>query len=298
MRNNIKDLERAKSCCFNALNEESNYSKAFSLLYSIAEAYFSRKQYEDAEELLIQILEYKQNRSDIAAFYLLGFVYENALMEKYRANRDQAQKYYEKAIKVTPIDSIDWSYRGTALQQVGNYAESIKAYSKSIELDKNYAYIWNNKAYALNRLGDSFQIEGKRDESIMAYKEAITTCDESIGLDPNNPVPWNNKGYALNRLGNYDKSFYDEAIVVIDKAIDLDPSFDTSWNNKAYAFNNLGKYEDAIMVLDKAIELNPRNANAWHMKGEALEALGKTDDANIAFNEATKLMFHSELLSE
>ncbi len=54
--------------------------------------------------------------------------------------------------------------------------------------DENSADLWNNKGYALYKLG-------KNDEAITCY-------DKAIEIDPNSASAWNNKGNALDHTSN------------------------------------------------------------------------------------------------
>jgi tetratricopeptide (TPR) repeat protein len=275
---NMNDLEKSREHCFDALNEEPSYPNPFSLLYCIAQAYFSKKQYEDAKNLLKQLLEYKDGKSDIATFYLLGNVFE------FTVDNDLAQIYYEKAIKLIPREPIDWSYIGITFQHQGIYDEAIKAYNEAIRLYPEDAIAWNNKGFALGKKGDTLKRQAMDDKANEAYEEAIKAFDEAINLDSNYFMPLNNKGYALNRLERYN-----EAIEIFDNVIGHDPNFAVVWNNKGYALKHLCNYLEAIKAYEEAIRLDPTFALAWHNKGIVLDILDRTTEAEAAFTKANEL---------
>jgi tetratricopeptide (TPR) repeat protein len=281
---NMNELEKSKEHCFNALNEEPDYSNPFSLLYCIAQAYFSKKHYEDAETLLKQLLKYKKYKSDIAAFYLLGNVFENGLAKKYIDNSGLAQIYYDDAIELIPRDAIDWSYKGFIFLHQENFDEAIKAFDEAIRQNPKNAIAWNYKGYALDKKGDFLKERFKDEEANKAYGEAIKAFNEAWNQDTNYPMPLNNKGYALNRLNKCE-----EAIEILDKVIKLDPNFAVPWNNKGYALNRQRKYNEAIKAYDEAIRLDPTFASAWHNKGEVLSNKENYDEAIKAYDEAIRL---------
>ncbi|MDQ6865242.1 MAG: tetratricopeptide repeat protein [Thermoproteota archaeon] len=59
-------------------------------------------------------------------------------------------------------------------------------YDQAIKIDPNYAYVWNNKGWALSNLGK--------------YDEAIECYDTAINIDPNYADAWNNKGVSLRKI--------------------------------------------------------------------------------------------------
>ena len=135
-----------------------------------------------------------------------------------------------------------------------DWKKKIECFSKCLELDPKDADAWNNKGYALAKLG--------------RYEEAIRCFDKAIEIDPKHAVAWNNKGVTLGELGRYE-----EAIRCYDKALEIDPKDANAWNNKGYALEELGRYEEAIRCFDKAIEIDPEHEEAKNGKKLAEEKL-------------------------
>jgi tetratricopeptide (TPR) repeat protein len=279
---NIDELEKSKGLCFNALKNELSYSKPYNLLYCIAQEYLNKELYKDAETLLKEIIKSKHG-PDIAAFYLLGNVYENGLAKKDIDDRKLAQNYFESALKRRPRDAIDWSYMGQIFLHKENYDEAIKAYDEVIRLDPEDATAWNSKGYALAKKGDD--LKKMRDEANKAYyEETIRLCDKANEKDPSYSMPLINKGYALIRLGG--RVNCEEAIKVLDKAIELDPNLAEPWINKGYALNSQKNYDEAIKAYNEALRLDPKDAKAWRNKGEALRNQSNFNEAVRAYEKA------------
>ncbi len=61
-----------------------------------------------------------------------------------------------ESVNAIPLDETDawnWFRKGVTLYDQGNYADSIKAFDKVIEINPHHTEAWNNKGLALNALG-------------------------------------------------------------------------------------------------------------------------------------------------
>ena len=161
-------------------------------------------------------------------------------------------------------------YQGLASDNKGEYEEAIKKYDEAIELNSNYAEIYNNRGVVKNKL--------------RKYQEAIADYDKAIELRPNYTEAYNNRGNAKSNLEQYP-----EAIADYNKAIELKPNNAIAYNNRGRAEYDLEQYQEAIVDYDKAIELKPDYANAYHNRGVAKQALGQTQEATEDFKMAAKL---------
>jgi tetratricopeptide (TPR) repeat protein len=58
-----------------------------------------------------------------------------------------------------------------SLNNLGKFEEAIKSFDKAIELDPNFAAVYNHKGWTLTKMGK--------------FHEAIAFYDKAIALDPN-----------------------------------------------------------------------------------------------------------------
>jgi len=87
-------------------------------------------------------------------------------------NYNLAKNYFGDAINNAEIALVySWFNKGTAYHSLGQYADAISAFNKSIEIDPQFKEAWNNKGEALRSQGN--------------YDEAIKAFDEAIEIDPN-----------------------------------------------------------------------------------------------------------------
>jgi len=69
--------------------------------------------------------------------------------------------------------------------------KQIEYYSKCLELDPKDAIAWNNKGFALYKLG--------------RYEEAIRCYDTALGINPEDAIAWDNKIIAEEKLLKIEK---------------------------------------------------------------------------------------------
>ena len=162
-------------------------------------------------------------------------------------------------------------YQGLASDNKGEYEEAIKKYDEAIELNSNYAEIYNNRGIVKNKL--------------RKYQEAIADYDKAIELNPNYVEAYNNRGNAKKDLGQHQ-----EAIADYDKAIELNPDFAGAYSNRGATKSNWGQHQEAIADHDKAVELDQNDAIAYNNRGIAKSKLGQHREAINDLNKAIGLI--------
>ena len=161
-------------------------------------------------------------------------------------------------------------YRGVTCHDNKEFKKAISYYNTAIEINPQYAEVYNNRGIAKSALGK--------------YQEAIVDCDKAIEINPKLAVAYSNRGNAKYSLG--DKN---GAIVDYDKAIEINPQLAMAYNNRGNAKSALGKYQEAIVDCDKAIEINPKLAMAYNNRGNAKSALGDKNAAIENYDTAIKI---------
>ncbi len=88
---------------------------------------------------------------------------------------------FDKAIEIAPSNPVNWNARGFHLWLgAERYTEALVDFDKAIKLNKNYAYAFNNRAWAKFKSGNS---EGAQRDLKLSQKRL-----------PNNPFLFRNKG--------------------------------------------------------------------------------------------------------
>jgi len=100
-----------------------------------------------------------------------------------------------------------WNELGNVYFNAGSYDDAITAYSRAIELDKQFAWPYTNMAL-------SYVQKGRLDEAINLYQRSI----ELLSSEKDKAVTWNRLGNVYRRLNDYDN-----AIAAYQRADELDP---------------------------------------------------------------------------
>ena len=141
-------------------------------------------------------------------------------------------------------------FKGAVYHNRGQLSKAIGECNKAIEINPEYAPVYNNRGFAY--IG-----KGK-------YEQAISDFDKAIEIDPEFAMAYNNRGYAYGVKGQYEQAISDS-----NKAIDLNPKLSMAYNNRGLAYLNKGQYEKAISDCNKALEVNPSNAMAYNIRAIA-----------------------------
>jgi len=168
-------------------------------------------------------------------------------------------------------DKIDYTKRGIAWHDKGDYDKAIEDFDEAIRLDPTSAISYNYRGFALSAKGE--------------YDKAIEDFDEAIRLDPTNAAACNNRGLAWSGKGEYDKAIRD-----YNKAVRIDPKLAAAFNNRGFALSSSkGEHDKAIKDYNEAVRLDPTFAAAFNNRGLAWGYKGEYDKAIKDYNEAIRL---------
>ena len=162
-------------------------------------------------------------------------------------------------------------YRGFAYQKRGDeatiskekqkwYKETLKHYTRAIQLDPNQVSAYNNRGITHRNLGD--------------YNSAIDDYNRVIMLNPNDAEAYSNRGLAYQ-----DKGDYKEAIADYTQAIQLTPDLAQAYYNRGVFYQDKGDYKKAIADYTQAIQLKPDLGQAYSNRGEVLLHLREWEKA-------------------
>lgn len=184
---------------------------------------------------------------------------------------------YNQSLRLDASNPKVWTWRGIALQHLGNQTGAMNDFDMAISLNPNESSAWQGKA--------SLYIDTDQ------YKLAVKAAERSIALaKPEDKVEnsWLLLGFAYNRLEQYE-----DALQSFDKAIEIDPKRVDLWQHKAYTLTKLGRFAEVLSCYEVMTGIEPDNPELWNKKGEILLALGQINEANEAFTIAKGLIERS-----
>ena len=197
-----------------------------------------------------------------------GFSAANASDKDYPLHL--AEVYYAEKVKESSKNFLYHFQKGIFNVAQNSYEEALADFTHAIELEPQYAAVYNNRGGALKDLG--------------RHEEALVDFARAIELEPQDAAAYYNRGGALKDLDRRE-----EAIVDFTRAIELEPQDAAAYYNRGGALKDLDRHEEAIVDFTRAIELEPQDAAAYYYRGGALNDLGRREDAIADWNEAIRI---------
>jgi predicted O-linked N-acetylglucosamine transferase (SPINDLY family) len=209
---------------------------------------------------------------------------EQALYFHNNNELDKAEEIYKKLIETDSKDYNSFFLLGTILAQKKKFAESIKFFITSLEINQNNYIAHNNLGLSYYNLGNTVSALVHFKKSLVLnstyagthnnvgliylkeekYNDAINCFKEAIRLQPNFAEVFNNIGIANRHLHNFSESRLN-----FEKATNIKPNYYEAYNNIGVLFANYKKYREAIKYFSEAIKINPEYAEGYFNRGEA-----------------------------
>ncbi|WP_246276986.1 tetratricopeptide repeat protein, partial [Microcoleus asticus] len=156
--NRMKRYDQALECLDQAIEKDSNYSKALAIRGNVLD---NLKRYDEALASFDRAIALDDN--DKLSWRNRGNVLDN--LKRY----EEALVSLDKAIALDANDKLAWYWRGIVLNNLKRYDEALVSFDRAIELDANYKLAWRNRGNVLDNL--------KR------YEEGLASFDKAIELD-------------------------------------------------------------------------------------------------------------------
>jgi len=186
-------------------------------------------------EKAIEILEYglKKNPGNTDLMSNLGIMLAEAQQP------DKAIELLNICIEKNPFDPENFNFLGVAYYKKGNAAKAVENYRKALELDNNYASVFNNigSLYLAVYLGNK-----KKDEGV--YRLAMENFNRALEIDPRLFAAYNGRGAAY-QFKNQGK----KAIADWEKAIEINPDYIDAYFNIGISYLQLGDKAAALKHL-------------------------------------------------
>ncbi len=152
------------------------------------------------------------------------------------------------------------------------YAQAIKAFKQSIEINPNKDIIY----YAL---GDAYLSNDKYDKAIESYKKGMEI----------NPRKQYEVYHNIGNIYHEKKEQYAKAIKVYEKAIEINPKRDDAYYGIGNTYISQKKYNKAIEAYQKYIKINPKNYKVYNNMGIAYYKKRNYDKAIIYYKKAISI---------
>lgn len=159
---------------------------------------------------------------------------------------------------------------GVELMTRGRMKEAYISFTRSIELDSNYAVPFAHRAVLLNEHS--------------SFQSALFDANKAITLDSNKALYFNNRGFVFQSAGEYESAIKD-----FKKAIELERLYDNAIKNLSVVYLFQNKLDDALIYANRSIELVPEKADYFNNRGNIYFALNKLIEAEKDFRKAFEI---------
>jgi tetratricopeptide (TPR) repeat protein len=185
---------------------------------------------------------------------------------------DKAQEVYEAMLAQT-IDDRDeasiYHQLGSIKDDQGEYAEAIKFYKKSIEMNQKILSPTHEDLVAsYNNIGGAYDNMGEYSEALSFHEKALEIKEKN--LPPNDPslaISYNNIGLVYDKMGEYLKalSLHEKALEIREKILPPNhPHLATSYNNIGKVYYHTGEYSKALSFYEKTLEIDKKTLPSKH----------------------------------
>lgn len=236
-----------------------------------------RNQFDEAKQIYKKILSV--DASEPNANHLISLIY--TVQGDYKT----AQEHIEKAIEKEPNQAIFHSNYGGLLQTMGKTKEAIRAYKKSIKIDKkcfqsyySLGILYTDKKEFDNAVDSYISAIEINHDSVEAHNnlanlynslndsKAEQHYQRTIELVPDEIFPRLNMSNYFLKIKEYKKS-----ITILNELVSLDKGSKEVYNNLGIAYKGLDDNVNASNMFKKAIEIDPE----FTLAKNNLDSLGK-----------------------
>ena len=221
--------------------------------------------YEEACEMYKKALELEPN--DIDYYGSVSYAYSKC------GKHELSLEYANRGLLVDKTDCYINFRKGWALQELGKYAEAIKAFEKCIELNESYVDAYADISYCYSKLKE--------------IKKSILYANKAMMIDKDYAYAHYRKAWGLAYEGkpNEAKDFFESAI-------ELDPSDTYSYIGLSAVHLDTNNSSEALKAANMAIFLDRECGEAYYFKAAALSAQGKAKEAEKYYSKAMKLGYN------
>lgn len=177
------------------------------------------------------------------------------------------KKESDAALELFPQLPMPYYFRGAALYQMKQYAQSVQSLKNGLNLCAGDKVL---EEQFCGLLGDAANQAGQIQESNKAYEKALAN-------NPNSVYVLNNYAWHLALR----KESLTKALEMSQKANNLEPGDPNLLDTQAWVYFQLGQYQEALIWIEKAIIASKTDASPGTLehKGDILYKLNRADEA-------------------
>ncbi len=202
-------------------------SPGFVLVYNhLANVYQEVGETGEAVAILKQGLS--KNPGNLSLLSKLGIILAEANQHQ------EAVEILKQCVKRESFNPDNFNYLGVAYYKSGNFQLALENYQKALELDNNYASVYNN-------FGSLYLVVYLKDRDERAYNLAMENFNRALEIDPRLFAAYNGRGAAFHYRNDYEK-----AIADWEKAIEIKPDYIDPYFSVGITYLKIGDKASAL----------------------------------------------------
>lgn len=223
----LKNFDEVIKYSTKALKANSNYANCY---FVLGQALYEKGEFQLAINSFSHSIELGANGADVYNNLGLCYVAQSLFIE--------AQKYLEKAFKITPFSDYILHNLGELHCRLGNHNLALSFLKRSIDINPNNSSIWSV-------IGNIYLEREEYENAFEAYEQGLTINE--------------NDSHVLNSIGMYyvKKDNLEEAKKYFKKSISFAKDPSRQLCSLGHIFIQEGKYNEAIDKFMDAIENSP-----------------------------------------
>ena len=206
----------------------------------------------------------------------LAWRYRGSILEQ-AGQYEQALVAYERTLLLEPDDSLTLGYKCRTQVELERYQQAVRTCQQALEGDGRWQP--ETAGFAHYYQGVAYTELGENDS-------AIAALDLALEADPNNAGTWTYQGRVLQNQNQFT-----EALTSYTRAVELAPTSSRALVGQCSVMNQLQQYETGADACQQAIQGDGEwwslgAAQAWHQRAHALSGQGMHAEALAAANRA------------
>lgn len=186
---------------------------------------------------------------------------------------DQAEKYFQKALSLTPGNAVNAFNLAKIYKQKVNLENAEHYYRLAIQWQPDMAIAYNN-------LGNVLAEQGKHPDAVECIKKAIV-------LQADYTLAYNNLGQVFAQMDRHE-----EAVPIYQHAIKLKTDYLEAYTGLAKSLKSLGKYQQAIETYSSSLQCtrdSHEQAAMYNDLGDIYMLAHQLNPAQASFEHAIRL---------
>jgi tetratricopeptide (TPR) repeat protein len=210
--------------------------------------------------------------------------YQQAVALQQKGQYAESIPKFEAALKITPNDAGLWAAYGVSLQNANQLEPAKAAYNKSLSLEANQAQIHYY-------LGTVYHQQNQLPQAKAAYQKALSLdnalADATTALKSIQSAEESSAIDAVTQA--MDNKQWVSGLALANKALAVSPNNAMLHYYKGSILGELKRPAEAIAAYQKAVNLDPNMADAYYALGLTYDGLKQTPAADKAFKRYLEL---------